>query len=126
RNELKKTHKRYYEAQDFGINKGAPDREAIEALIPELLESLAIVYKNHERRDFYLAFLKNLTPLSLLTTLTGEIARIQQEQQILSISEFNRIIHEQVKNQPAPFIYERIGERYRHFFIDEFQDTSQM
>jgi ATP-dependent exoDNAse (exonuclease V) beta subunit len=42
---------------------------------------------------------------------------------VLSISEFNAIIHREIQNQPAPFIYER--ERYR-FFIDEFQDTSEM
>ena len=35
-------------------------------------------------------------------------------------------ISNQIKNQPTPFIYERLGERYRHFFIDEFQDTSEM
>src|SRR5690606_29744206 len=28
------------------------------------------------------------------------------------------------KSHPAPFIYERIGEKYKHYFIDEFQDTS--
>ncbi len=126
RNELKKSHKKYRVPEDIRVNKGSPDRDAIDALVPELLEQLDTVYRNHERRDFYHAFLKNLTPLSMLSTLTGEIARIQQEQQVLSISEFNRIIHEQVKGQPAPFIYERIGERYRHFFIDEFQDTSEM
>ncbi|MDQ3101732.1 MAG: UvrD-helicase domain-containing protein, partial [Bacteroidota bacterium] len=27
-------------------------------------------------------------------------------------------------DEPVPFIYERLGERYRHFLIDEFQDTS--
>src|SRR5690606_20859612 len=42
------------------------------------------------------------------------------------VSEFNSIISETISNQPAPFIYERIGEKYRHYFIDEFQDTSEM
>jgi ATP-dependent exoDNAse (exonuclease V) beta subunit len=37
-----------------------------------------------------------------------------------------RSITREIQNQPAPFIYERLGERYRHFFIDEFQDTSEM
>src|SRR5690554_7971881 len=30
------------------------------------------------------------------------------------------------KEQPAPFIYEKLGDRYNHFFIDEFQDTSEL
>jgi ATP-dependent exoDNAse (exonuclease V) beta subunit len=50
--------------------------------------------------------------------------KIQEEQNVLSISEFNAIYRE-IQNQPAPFIYERL-ESYRHFFIDEFQDTSEM
>ncbi|MFQ5335953.1 MAG: UvrD-helicase domain-containing protein, partial [Flavobacteriales bacterium] len=29
-----------------------------------------------------------------------------------------------VAKEPAPFIYERLGENYRHFLVDEFQDTS--
>ena len=45
---------------------------------------------------------------------------------MVSIADFNKLIHEQIKNQPATFIYERLGEKYRHFFIDEFQDTSEM
>jgi ATP-dependent exoDNAse (exonuclease V) beta subunit len=27
-------------------------------------------------------------------------------------------------NEPVPFIYERLGEKYHHLMIDEFQDTS--
>ena len=40
------------------------------------------------------------------------------------ISEFNTIISNEIKNQPIPLIYERIGEKFNHYFIDEFQDTS--
>ena len=29
-----------------------------------------------------------------------------------------------IKDQPVPYIFERLGERYKHYFIDEFQDTS--
>ena len=36
------------------------------------------------------------------------------------------MISEVVLNEPTPYIYERLGERYRHYFIDEFQDTSQL
>ena len=42
------------------------------------------------------------------------------------ISEFNSIISKEIKNQPIPFIYERIGEKFKHYFIDEFQDTSEL
>ncbi|PZR24063.1 MAG: ATP-dependent helicase [Flavobacterium psychrophilum] len=123
---LQSSHKKFYEFDDIQINKTAKDREIIESIIPELLGLLQKAYKNYEKRNFYQAFLKNITPLSLLNSIGQELERIQKEQNVLSISEFNAIIHKEIQNQPAPFIYERLGERYRHFFIDEFQDTSQM
>ncbi|MNS15782.1 ATP-dependent helicase/nuclease subunit A [compost metagenome] len=119
-------NKTFHEFDDIAINKTAKDRALIENIIPELLQILKEVYQNFEKRDFYKAFLKNITPLSLLNTVSNELAKIQSEQNVLSISEFNAIIHREIQNQPAPFIYERLGERYRNFFIDEFQDTSEM
>jgi ATP-dependent exoDNAse (exonuclease V) beta subunit len=116
----------FKEVDDIAINKTATDRAIIEAIIPDLLAVLSKVYALFEKIYFYKAFLKNITPLSLLNTVSNELAKIQQEQNILSITEFNALIHREIQNQPAPFIYERLGERYRHFFIDEFQDTSEM
>ena len=112
--------------EDVKVNKTAKDNHLIESVLPEILELLAKVYANNEKKDFYKAFLKNITPLSLLNTISEKLKNIQQEQQILSIAEFNALIYNEIQNQPAPFIYERLGERYRHFFIDEFQDTSEM
>lgn len=119
-------NKTYHEFEDVKINKTAKDRAIIEAIIPELLSGLGKIYESYQKIGFYTAFLKNITPLSLLNTVSNELSKIQKEQNILSIAEFNAIIHEQIQNQPAPFIYERLGERYKHFFIDEFQDTSEM
>nr|WP_315165304.1 UvrD-helicase domain-containing protein [uncultured Flavobacterium sp.] len=119
-------NKTFHEFDDVAINKTAKDSVIIEGVIPDLLQLLGKVYKTFEKIYFYKAFLKNITPLSLLNTVSNELAKIQEEQNVLSISEFNAIIHREIQNQPAPFIYERLGERYRHFFIDEFQDTSEM
>lgn len=119
-------NKMFHEFDDIAINKTAKDRAIVENLIPEFLQILSKVYSTFEKINFYKAFLKNITPLSLLNTVSNELAKIQEEQNVLSISEFNAIIHREIQNQPAPFIYERLGERYRHFFIDEFQDTSEM
>ncbi len=119
-------NKMYREVDDIKINKTAKDSAIIETIIPDLLKLLSKVYQKFEKRNFYEAFLKNITPLSLLNTVSNELAKIQKEQNILSIAEFNKLINEQIQNQPAPFIYERLGERYKHFFMDEFQDTSEM
>ncbi|MFL9829874.1 UvrD-helicase domain-containing protein [Flavobacterium sp. ST-87] len=126
KNDVKQSNHKFETFESIKIKKGAKDQFLIEQIIPELLLLLEKVYVNNEKVNFYKAFLKNITPLSLLNTVSNELAKIQEEQNVLSISEFNAIIHREIQNQPAPFIYERLGERYRHFFIDEFQDTSEM
>lgn len=120
------SHKTYREAEAIQINKAAPNRALIESLVPEMLSHLTIMYGALEKMLFYNAFLKNVTPLSLLNTLQKKLKAIQEAQNVLSITEFNTLIQEQIQQQPAPFIYEKLGEKYRHFFIDEFQDTSEL
>lgn len=70
------------------------------------------------------AIYKNSTPLSVINLVRLEIENIKEEKNIVPISDFNKLIHNEIKDQPVPFIYERLGDRYKHFFIDEFQDTS--
>jgi ATP-dependent exoDNAse (exonuclease V) beta subunit len=72
------------------------------------------------------SILKSINPLSVINLVQREVEAIKREKNILPISEFNALINNEIKNQPVPFIYERLGEKYRHFFIDEFQDTSQL
>lgn len=118
--------KTYREAEAIQINKTASDRALIESFIPEIMSHLTLMYGALEKMRFYNAFLKNVTPLSLFNTLQKKLKVIQEAQNILSITEFNTLIQEQIQQQPAPFIYEKLGEKYRHFFIDEFQDTSEL
>lgn len=101
-------------------------QQLVDELAPELLKALEKLNYQCTQRAFGLAVLKNLTPLSLLNTVAKELDQLQRDQNVVSIAEFNRLIHEQIKNEPAPFIYERLGDKYRHFFIDEFQDTSEL
>ena len=67
---------------------------------------------------------KNIFNLMLIKELYTSINTIKEEENILMISDFNKLISKEIKNQPAPFIYEKIGERYKNIMIDEFQDTS--
>jgi ATP-dependent exoDNAse (exonuclease V) beta subunit len=67
---------------------------------------------------------KHLFPMAVLCELEKVMNEIKSEQSLLHISDFNKKISEIVAVESAPFIYERIGERYHHYMIDEFQDTS--
>ena len=73
---------------------------------------------------FYELLHENAFNIILIKELYEAINTIKEEQNILLISDFNKLISEEIKNQPAPFIYEKIGERYKNIMIDEFQDTS--
>ena len=102
----------------------------IASIIDNIQPQLVAFFNSSKKHFFELSLLKNiyknLTPLSVLKKINEEVQTIKEEQNLLLISEFNAIISSHIKNQPAPFIYERLGEKYKHFFIDEFQDTSIM
>lgn len=95
-------------------------------LAPQLLHNYQGIKELIYKRGLYSNINRNIVPFALLNAIQKELKIIQEEKDQLSISEFNTLIAKEVKDQPAPFIYERLGEKYRHYFIDEFQDTSQM
>ncbi|MGB5315227.1 MAG: UvrD-helicase domain-containing protein [Robiginitalea sp.] len=77
-------------------------------------------------RDFLINAYKNIAPFAVLGLLQQELKKLRDEEGYLPIAAFNTIIAKEIANQPAPYIYERLGERYQHYFIDEFQDTSEL
>jgi len=68
--------------------------------------------------------LKSIIPLAVLNHINLELNSIKEDNNIRLNAEFNQLISDHIKEQPAPFIYERIGQRFQHYFIDEMQDTS--
>lgn len=69
---------------------------------------------------------KNISSVSLINEVEKSLDIIKKETNVLLINEFNTRISKHLRDQPANFIYERIGSRYNHYFIDEFQDTSTL
>lgn len=98
----------------------------IDRLASQLAESFESTKKMVFQVKLIESILKNITPLSVINLVKQELEFMKMERGLLPISEFNSIINEEIKNQPVPFIYERLGEKYQHFFIDEFQDTSYL
>lgn len=106
----------------------ASAKDAIDAIKPELesiwkeLEDI----REHEFPEFSFRRMvfKNIYALAVLNEIEKIIFSFRTEQNILHISEFNRIIARVVFAEPVPFIYERLGEKYTNYLIDEFQDTS--
>jgi ATP-dependent helicase/nuclease subunit A len=93
----------------------------LEAAFQELLELRLAHLPGYVLLGALQPFLFHASLLSELNKLVEEISR---ERNVVLISEFNRRIAAIVLTEPVPFIYERLGEKYRHLLIDEFQDTS--
>tara|TARA_R110002049_G_scaffold28018_1_gene96093 strand:- start:140613 stop:143738 length:3126 start_codon:yes stop_codon:yes gene_type:complete len=97
-----------------------------ETLVGPLLETYLNIKHLIYQRSFLKNAYQNVVPLTVLNVIQKELNAIGDEQDQIPLFKFNHIISNEIKNQPAPFIYERLGEKYRHYFIDEFQDTSEM
>jgi ATP-dependent exoDNAse (exonuclease V) beta subunit len=108
----------------------AQQKNKIEEIKDELtslyLDAQDVIKEHHQEFLVIDSLLPYMHSMGVLQELEMVLEEIKSEQNILPIAEFNKRISEIVRNESAPFIYERIGEKYHHFLIDEFQDTSIM
>jgi ATP-dependent exoDNAse (exonuclease V) beta subunit len=70
------------------------------------------------------ALQRNLNAFGVFRNLILELRDLKDEEGIMLISDVNDFLKEITKGNDAPFIYEKIGNQYKNFLIDEFQDTS--
>ena len=97
---------------------------SIKTELHEILSSLVTLKEKGQKLRINDLILKQIHFLSLVGFIENELEALKSEENTLLIDDFNRMIDKVVKNEPVPFIYERIGERYKHYLIDEFQDTA--
>lgn len=109
------------------LKKDRPEAvRAIEELLSFFIDCVTITKQKIPTLLFIDAILRKTTPLSVINLVQKELEQIKENQNIVPLFQFNSIINNEIKNQPAPFIYERMGEKFKHFYVDEFQDTSVM
>lgn len=70
------------------------------------------------------AIRKNLDVFGVFQYLIDELDELKDEEGIMLISDANDFLKEITAENDAPFIYEKVGYKYQHYLIDEFQDTS--
>lgn len=87
-------------------------------------ESKALFLAEYKEYLMSKIVLKSIIPLTVLNNINQELTVIKEENNLRLNSEFNQLISENIQEQPAPYIYERIGQKFMHYFIDEMQDTS--
>jgi ATP-dependent exoDNAse (exonuclease V) beta subunit len=109
-------------------NKDTSVTSVIDNISPQLftlLEELIQIYDTQfEKFKVADSALKEFNLIILSEYLQNSIKEVKKDSNVVFISEFNQLIHNVIKGEHAPYIYERLGEKYNHYMIDEFQDTS--
>ena len=102
-----------------------PSQVAANAALLEVLDPLKAFFDKEFGPYLFYQSQRNLLYLyALRVMIRGEFERLAQEDEVVHISEFNKLLHNVMGDFTVPFVYERIGERFHHIFVDEFQDTS--
>ncbi len=70
--------------------------------------------------------LRNFHVYGILRRIVDELGRYRREHDVMLISDIPVFLQNIIAENDAPFIYEKTGTWYRHFLIDEFQDTSRV
>ena len=118
--------------KDKWTSKKATTQEvsAIDEIKPHLIKNFETIFQLIEMDLANYILFKlingNMYALALLNEIKSVVNEIKAQNNIIHISEFNTLISNIVLNEPIPFIYERLGEKYHHYLIDEFQDTSAL
>lgn len=124
----KEFRKNIFESKWFSKKTDLQTQNIIEKISNDLQNKLCdlIDYldKEYPIYIFKKHFYNSLFVLSIYQHITDFIQSYKEEHNFLNISDFNRLISSFIQGCSVPFIYEKIGTKYKHYFIDEFQDTS--
>ena len=130
--------------EDFKIKKGLPglsfvqDRAVIERVRKEAADRMTEFRKKYPPRsrnvDEYAKRLyetdkiivDSVGIMGISSELYARMTDILREKNLVMLSESKETIRKLIDNSDAPFIYEKVGNRYDHLMLDEFQDTSRV
>lgn len=111
------------------VSKSIPNRSelisvAINRLHPLLEEAVKIYESSYIQYNTAKILLSQFYTLGILTDLQKIIQKYSRDQNEFLISDMASFLYRIIDNNDAPFIYEKIGSIFTHYFLDEFQDTS--
>ena len=109
----------------FNKGKATPD---LIALATELQTMFAEIYKEFIElktlENTHRILSRNFRGFALLHDLQEKVEEICKEENSMLLAETKHAIAGFISESDAPFIYEKVGNYFDKFMIDEFQDTS--
>lgn len=110
-------------------SKSSPHQEAIiqvvEGKLQEILQNIIHTYEaEHIIYHTAEAVQQLLYAFGIITHLLASLRKYRTEKNVLLISDTANFLRQIIAENDTPFIYEKIGNFYNHFLIDEFQDIS--
>jgi len=85
-------------------------------------------YFDSNKSQYYSSteILKYIHTLGILSDVSKKLREYCEENNMFLISDAAKLLQIIIDNNDSPFIYEKTGSIYKHFMIDEFQDTSKI
>ena len=105
------------------FNKTAPDKDRFLAENAALMDQLVSSYTSRNRIS---ELLKYIPHLKFTVSVFKAFAEVTDSANIKCLEDTTKILSEIIAGSDAPFIYEKIGTRFDHYLLDEFQDTSHV
>jgi ATP-dependent helicase/nuclease subunit A len=121
-----------YESPDGWYAKSSKRKDDILAAVNgglgQILAEMVSMYENGFRRyNTAIQVARTIYSFGVMNDLKHKLENYRRENNQLIISDTSFLLSSVVSSEyDAPFIYEKVGNRYRHYLIDEFQDTSDM
>ena len=69
---------------------------------------------------------KQVHLLGIVSDLYAHLDAVLKEHNLVLLSETTDVLSRIIDGSDTPFIYEKVGTRFDHFMLDEFQDTSRL
>lgn len=120
--------------QEYVDNPEKWQKNGVSGVVSELYDKLnpllhqLLRYKQEHSRTYFLAkaVQSNFYFLRLLKEMSVLLADYRDENAVSLISDAQNLLKEinRHQEQNVSFIYEKVGNRYKYFLFDEFQDTS--
>ncbi len=113
--------------QWFAKSKAAKFLPLVHPFLEAPLEDFCNLF-NREFKVYNTALILDgqLYGLGVAGELNRTFKELMKEKNVLCIDDSNTILRDIIDGSDAPFVYEKLGVRYEHFLLDEFQDTANV